>query len=91
MVPSADELINQYIEPGSDDASPADARVVYSGVHVWALVGYLRANGNDVAAAAADYDLPVESVNAALLYYDRHRAVIDARLALHSAFFAMAT
>lgn len=91
MASSADGLIRQYIEPGSDDTGPADARVANSGVHVWALVGYLRANGDDVAAAAADYELPVEAVAAALLYYDRHRAAIDARLALHDAFFAVAS
>jgi uncharacterized protein (DUF433 family) len=60
------------------------------GVHVWALIGYLRANGEDVDRAARAYDLPREAVKAALAYYKRRQAVIDARLTLQAASFAPA-
>ena len=85
MTLSAEELIGQYIDPESTVTGPAEARI--AGVHVWALIGYLRANGDDADQAAADYDLPHEAIEAARAYYLRHRAAIDARLALHTSFF----
>jgi uncharacterized protein (DUF433 family) len=90
MSRGTDDLISQYIEPGPDTTGPADARIVNAGVPVWALIGYLQANDDDTAAAAADYDLPPEAVEAARAYYQRHRAVIDARLRLHASFFTSA-
>ncbi len=85
MAPGADELINQYIDQESTATGPADARI--AGVHVWALIGYLRANGEQAEQAATDYDLPPEAIEAARAYYQRHRAAIDARLTLHASFF----
>ncbi len=49
-------------------------------MHVWALVGRFKGVG-DVATVAKDYDVPVESVEAVLAYYERHKAVIDDRIA----------
>lgn len=87
---SAEELIDQYIELGPEATGPADARLVDTGVHVWALIGYLRANSDDSALAAADYDLPLEAIAAARAYYARHRDAIDAVLALQASSFAAA-
>jgi uncharacterized protein (DUF433 family) len=79
---SDDELIARYIELDPRRPWPGDAWLRDSGVHVWALVGHWRlARAQDVTAVACDYDLPVEAVQAALAYYRRHTAAIDARLA----------
>ena len=61
----------------------ADARTV-SGVPVWALIGHKRAVKADVDELASAYDLPREEVEAALAYYRRNKAYIDARLLLNS-------
>jgi uncharacterized protein (DUF433 family) len=81
-----EELIAEHIAP--DSRGPAEARLADHGVRVWAVIGSLRANAGDISAAAADYDLPPEAMAAALAYYDRHRAAIDARLALNAATLA---
>ncbi len=78
-------LIERYIEPSPDRPGPGDARLVYYGVPVWALIGHYRATGRDVARVAASYEVPVEAVRAALSYYQRHRAAIEARLAANTA------
>ncbi len=85
MSHNVDDPLDQYIDPGSTVTGPADARI--AGVHVWALIGYLRANGGNGDQAAADYDLPPEAIEAARAYYARHRAVIDAYLTLQASFF----
>jgi uncharacterized protein (DUF433 family) len=78
---SYDGLIARYIEENPAKPGPADARLIGYGVPVWALIGYLPAVGHRARNVAADYDLPPEAVEAALAYYKRHRAVIDARIA----------
>jgi uncharacterized protein (DUF433 family) len=78
------ELIDKYIEPNRDRPGLAEARVAGYGVPVWALVGYLEAVHGDVQRVAHDYRLPVESVEAALAYYRRHKIFIDDRLAANA-------
>lgn len=41
----------------------------------------------DFAQVAADYDLPVGAVAAALAYYRRHQATVDARILLNQLAF----
>jgi uncharacterized protein (DUF433 family) len=82
---SATDHITQYIElnpqrPGLDEAWLKDY-----GVAVWALIGYLHAADGDVARVAAAYDVPQEAVEAAIAYYDQHRALIDTRIAANDA------
>lgn len=79
---NTDDLINRYIDPDR----PSDARIIDAGVHVWALIGCLRLNGDDVEQTATEYGLPREAVEAAIAYYHRHQAVIDARLTLRASF-----
>lgn len=76
-----DEVIARCIEENPWHPGPADVRLIESGVPVWALAGQYLAGAGDVAEIAADYALPCEAVEAALAYYRRHQAVIDARLA----------
>ena len=79
-----DELITQYIEPNPHYPGIAEARLKRYGVAVWALIGQLPARANDLAQVARDYDVPLEAVEAAYAYYQRHRAVIDARIAANA-------
>ena len=85
-----DQPPERYIVLDSGVTDPLEARIAEAGVHVWALIGHLAANNGNVTQAAIDYDLPSEAVLAALAYYWPNRAAIDARLALHAAFFTPA-
>jgi uncharacterized protein (DUF433 family) len=75
-----DALIEKWIEPDPNRPGAAHYWLKGYGVHVWALVGHFKGVG-DVATVAKDYDVPVESVEAVLAYYKRHKAVIDDRIA----------
>ncbi len=76
-----DALIAQYIESNPHRPGREEARLRDYGVAVWALIGYLPAVGHDVNQVAHDYGVPPEAVEAARAYYQRHRALIDARIA----------
>lgn len=78
---TSEELIERFIEENPFRPGVADARLTDSGVPVWAIIGYLPAVGDNPDRVAKSYDLPREAVDAALAYYDRHRRVIDARIA----------
>jgi uncharacterized protein (DUF433 family) len=78
----AKRLMEQHIAPAAD---PADVRLRESGVPIWAIVGHWRAVDEDGARVAQSYRIPREAVEAALAYYRRHAAVIDARLAANAA------
>lgn len=81
-----DALIARYIEENPRRPGPGDARLKDYGTAVWALIGYLRdAVDDDVEAAATDYAVPPEAVEAARAYYRRHQPVIDARIAWNAA------
>jgi uncharacterized protein (DUF433 family) len=81
---SEDELIRRHMAPAEDQAAIADARLVESGVPVWALAGYAPLVDWDAERIAADYALSVDEVAAALAYYRRHRDVIEARIAANA-------
>lgn len=51
------------------------------GVPIWAIIGSLTEDADNVDEVAEAYDLPREAVEAALTFYRRHHAAIDARLA----------
>jgi len=79
-----DALIARYLEPNPHKPGPADVWLKDYGVSVWALVGYWQAAGHDARRVAADYEVPLEAVEAALAYYKRNHAIIDARLAANA-------
>jgi uncharacterized protein (DUF433 family) len=86
MSRAEDALIEQYIEEDPYRPGPADAQLKEYGTAVWALISYLdRALGGNVEQAAADYEVPLAAVEAALAYYRRHRELVDARIALNAA------
>lgn len=80
-----DQLIATYVEQHPNRPWVEEARVVGFAVPVWALVGHYFGVGGQVDQVAQDYDLPKEAVLAALAYYRRHRACIDARLEANAA------
>ena len=63
----------------------ADARLKRAGVSVWSLIGYLRAFGGDSERVREAFALSPEELAAALAYYRRKEAYINARLLLSSA------
>ncbi|MBI4498192.1 MAG: DUF433 domain-containing protein [Chloroflexi bacterium] len=81
----ADALIAKHIEPDPLRPGPDDVRLKPSGVPVWAIVGQYLALDRDAAQVARDYGIPLEAVEAALAYYERHQAVINGRLAANAA------
>jgi uncharacterized protein (DUF433 family) len=72
-------LLDSYIhfdpaEPGVDQA-----RVAPADVPVWVIVAQLEGADGDITQVAEDYELPQEAVEAAMIFYRRNRAAIDAR------------
>jgi uncharacterized protein (DUF433 family) len=80
-----DDLIAKYIEPNPNRPGADEVRLAPYGQSVWAIIGDYRVVEGDVQEVAADYDLPVEAVEAALAYYRRHKDIIDNRLAANMA------
>lgn len=79
------DLIDHHIEQATRRPNPARARLRESGVEVWTLVAQLPTVDGDVNRLAAAYDLPPSAVEAALAYYQLHRELIDAQIALNAA------
>jgi uncharacterized protein (DUF433 family) len=77
-------LIERHIEQDPSRPGPADARIIQYGVPVWTLVGSVQAADGEAEPVSRDYQIPVEAVEAAIVYYLRHKAAIDARLAARS-------
>jgi uncharacterized protein (DUF433 family) len=71
------KLIDKHVD---ESRGIANARLHHGAVPVWALVGYLEAAKGDKRRVAKDYDLSDDEVRAALSYYKRHKAAIDARI-----------
>jgi len=89
---SEDALIAAWLFPDPFDRGPASARVTERGPEVWALAGYLKPASRGAGRrrallreAAADFHLPEEALRAALAFYRRHRAAIEARVAENGA------
>jgi hypothetical protein len=85
------------VELDPDQPVADQARLVDSGVAVWAIVNHLgnvagreigdKVDAGAIAQTARDYEVPVVEVVAALAFYRKHRSGIDAwrrrTLALH--------
>jgi len=79
------ELITRYIEKDPRRPSLANARLIDSGVPIWALIGhYNQAVGQDLERVAADYEIPLAAAKAALAFYREHTAIIDDRIAANN-------
>ena len=83
---SVDALIARYVEEDPHRPGPAHARLTPWGTPVWALISYWQqAVCGDLAQAAADYEISLEAAEASVAYYERNKAMIDARILLNSA------
>jgi hypothetical protein len=80
----ADALIAKQIR--RDDAHHGRDRVFtgadHSPVPVWQVIAYLQAA--DIPTVASTYDLSDEAMRAAIAYYRRFRALIDARILIQN-------
>ncbi len=83
----ADALIAAYIEPHPTNPGIAEyrLRVEQNGYPVWAIIGDLTANGENIAQVAHDYEISLEAIQATRAFYARHQNEIDARLAANDA------
>jgi uncharacterized protein (DUF433 family) len=81
-------LAARYVEEGlqidrhplvrfADGPAGRRARLLGSGLDVWEVIAAVRANANDVPAAASYLELPVGLVQAAVGYYGANSAEID--------------
>lgn len=80
-----DPLVRQLIERDPYHPGPGDVRIKDHNIHVWALVGALKNYNCDLEPVAAEYDIPVKYVRAALAYYRENPEVIEGRLAANDA------
>lgn len=85
---SEEELLAMHTAPDPNSGGRAYARVMPSGVPIWALIGSLPGAGNEPRAIAQAYAITEEEMEAALAYYRRYREYIDAVLLLNEDAFA---
>lgn len=81
MSVTTDQLVRDHIDAGG---VASRARLRESGVPVWSIIGYLRMMDGDTTRVARAFRVPVEAIEAALAYYQRHEEAIDARLLINS-------
>ena len=77
--PKNEERFVRYIEENPFKPGIANARLVESGMAIWAFAGALEAAENDSVRLAHDYELSPEQVEAAIAYYQRYKEIIDDR------------
>jgi uncharacterized protein (DUF433 family) len=73
-------LIERHIEQDPSRPGLADARLIRYEIPVWTLIGAVHAADGEAERVSRDYQVPVDAVEAAIVYYLRHKAAIDARL-----------
>jgi uncharacterized protein (DUF433 family) len=76
-----DELIERYIVPDPQKSGRAHARVQPSQVSIWVIADALS-RGHTQDQVASDYGLLPEELQAARVYYCRHKDLYDAYLLL---------
>jgi len=85
--PPTDEdraALDRLIDPGPPSSGRDEARLAGYGMPVWVIIAYLQGPDGGVARTASAFHVPESAVRAAIHYYDKHRAVIDARIVLNS-------
>lgn len=80
------ELILRYVEVDPIHSGPGNVRLKDSAVHVWAIISNYLGNNCDAARTAAEYDIPLAEVEAAVAFYCRFKWAIDARMAENEEF-----
>ena len=79
----ADFLIAQHIDPYPDPVKQGHGwyRLKERGVPIYAIIGALSPAFDNLDDVADAFGVSREAVDAAIAYYRRHQAAIDARLA----------
>lgn len=72
-------------EPDPHQAGYGEYRLRDRGIPIWAIIGSLTEAADNIDEVAAAYAIPRAAVLAALAFYERHKAAIDARLAQNAA------
>ncbi len=72
-----DELIARYLEPNPYKLGKANYRLLESGMAMWVFAGRLEAANHDLAQIAWEYEISPAQIDAALAFYEQHRAAID--------------
>jgi uncharacterized protein (DUF433 family) len=78
------ERADAYVERDPDHAGRANAWIRGRGVHVWVIIGHLKATDWDRADTMRAYALTAEMIQAAEAYYRLNREHIEAKLLLES-------
>ncbi len=81
VVPDEADLITRYVVPHPGKRGRAYAYLEDTGPSVSAIVRGLRVDP-EIAEMAASWNISEEAVRAAVGFYRRHRAYIDARILL---------
>ncbi len=81
MLADKSDLIVQYIAANPYRPGIEEAVLVESGIPVWALIGAMTLAHSTLDEVAADYEVSLTAMHAALAYYERYTALIDARIA----------
>jgi len=68
-------------EPDPEYPGFGEYRLKDRGVPIWAIIGSLSEDADNIDEVAVAYALPREAVESALAFYRHHQAAIDARLA----------
>ncbi len=84
-VTQRNDYIKRFIEFRRDEHTPDKARISETGVSVAAVIYAFRGTGGDIEQTMDAYDLSLEAVIAALVYYACHSELINARNLLNDA------
>jgi uncharacterized protein (DUF433 family) len=77
----------RWIKPNPYKSGPADAWVLPRHVSVWAVIRQLQLDSWQAELVAEGFELPLKAVEAAIRYYRRHKASVDARIERNRLFF----
>ena len=82
-----DALIAQHIEPHPDPVKQGHGwyRLKERGVPVYAIIGATSPSFDNLDDVADAFGVSRDAVSAAVAYYQRHQAAIDARLSANHA------
>lgn len=72
-----DELIERHLEPNPNTADPARWRIKERGVPVWTLAAIAETDWSNAPQMAKEYGVSLEAIDAAHVYYQRNRTVVD--------------
>lgn len=84
-----DGALDAMVEPHPDRGRPY-ARLVESGISIWALINRMgEPTPENIARVAWEYDLPERAIQAAIRYYDRNKRFIDAVIVINNEPFGL--